>query len=60
MKLITLKDVKGDVFKMTPNSITKIIEDGDHLWVETKDIGTILIEAKKLILENSIQNCYLP
>lgn len=60
MKDITLKDVKDDVFKMTPNSITKIVEDGNHLWVETKDNGTILIEAKKLILENSIQNCYLP
>lgn len=60
MKLVSLKDVKGNVSKMAPSSITKIVEYGNHLIVETKDDGTILIEGEKLILENNIHNCDLP
>lgn len=60
MKLISLKDVKENVITMAPNSITKIVEYGNHLIVETKDNGTIFIEGEKLILDNNINNCSLP
>lgn len=59
MKLLLLKDVKGNEHQIAPNSIIKIVEDGHHLIVETRD-DTIHIKGEKLILENSIHNCYLP
>lgn len=59
MKIILLKDVNGNEHKITPNSINKITQLGNHLIVETI-YGNIITEGEKLILENSIHNCYLP
>lgn len=60
MKLISLKDFKGKVITLAPNLITKIVEYGNYLMVETEDNGTMCIEGKKLILDNNIHNCSLP
>jgi hypothetical protein len=59
MKIILLKDVNDNEHKITPNSINKITQFGNHLIVETI-YGNIITEGEKLILENSIHNCYLP
>ena len=59
MKNLCIIDVRGTKFLIAPNSIAKIYDFGNHTLLETT-IGFIYVECEKLIIENSIHNCYLP
>lgn len=59
MKIILLRDIDGNQHRIDPDTIDKIVPDENHLRVETTD-GIIITNCDKLILENSIHNCYLP
>ena len=58
-KLVLLKDLDGNEFRIAPSLIVDTIQYKDYSIVETED-GKIITRSDKQIIENSIQNCYLP
>lgn len=59
MKNLRIQAVNGKVFIIAPTDVIKIVDLGNDTLLETT-VGFIYVECEKLIIENSIHNCYLP
>ena len=58
MKLVLIKDLDGNEITINPTAIVNVVENLEHVIVETKD-GILITNSSKKIIDNAIQNCYL-